>query len=70
MLHHMDVNKKWPFSYDDKHKLSFQAKREGESGLNVLVVTNYSEEIIRMALAKMIIIDELTFRYVKHQGFK
>ena len=51
-------------------KLSFQAKREGESGLNVLVVINYNEEMIRMALAKMIIIDELPFRYMKHQGFK
>ena len=43
-------------------KLSFQAKREKESGSNVLVAANYSEERIRLALAKMIIIDELPFK--------
>ena len=40
-----------------RKKLSFQAKREGESGLNVLVIANYSEKMIRLALARMIIID-------------
>ena len=55
MLQHMKVCKKWPFSRDDKQKtLSFQAKKEGESGLNVLVVANYSEEKIRLALARMV----------------
>ena len=57
------------------NKLSFQAKREGESGSNELVVANYSEERIRLALARMIIIDELPFnelpfKFVKHQGFQ
>ena len=51
-------------------KLSFQAKREGESGLNVLVVANYSEEGIRLALARMIIINELPFIFVERQGFQ
>ena len=50
--------------------LSFQAKREGESGSNVLVVANYSEEMIRLALARMIIIDELPFKFVEWQGFQ
>ena len=36
----------------------------------MLVVTNSSEEKIRLALARMIIIDELPFRYVDRQGFK
>ena len=55
MLQHMKVCKKWPFPRDDKQKtLSFQAKKEGESGLNVLVVANYSEERIRLALARMV----------------
>ena len=54
MLQHMKVCKKWPFLHDDKQKtLSFQAKREGESGSNVLVVANYSEERIRLTLALM-----------------
>ena len=52
------------------NKLSFQAKREGESGSNVLVVANYSEERIRLALARMIIIDELPFKFVEWQGFQ
>ena len=51
-------------------KLSLQAKREGESGSNVLVVANYSEEKIRLALARMIIIDELPFKFVERQGFQ
>ena len=50
--------------------LSFQAKREGESGSNVLMIADYSEERIRLALARMIIIDELPFKFVEHQGFQ
>ena len=54
------------FFRDDKQKiLSFQAKREGESGSNVLVVANYSEERIRIVLARMIISDELHFKFVE-----
>ena len=51
-------------------KLSFQAKREGKSRSNVLVVANYSEERIRLALARMIVIDELSFKFVERQGFQ
>ena len=41
MLQHMKVCKKRPFPRDDKQKnLSFQAKREGESGSNVLMLQN------------------------------
>ena len=71
MLQHMKVYKKGPFSKDDKQKtLSFQAKREGESDSNVLVVVNYNEERIRLALARMIVIDELLFKFVECQGFQ
>ena len=71
MLQHIKVCKKWHFPYDHKQKtLSFQAKSEGESGSNVLVVANYSEERIRLALARMIVIDELSFKFVEHQGFQ
>ena len=51
-------------------KPSFQAKREGENGSNVLVVANYSEEKIRLALARMVIIDELPFKFVEQKGFQ
>ena len=71
MLQRMNVCKEWYFPRDDKHKiLSFQAKRERESGSNVLVVANYSEEMIRLALARMIIIDELPFKFVEWQDFQ
>ena len=36
----------------------------------MLVVANYSEEMIRLALARMIIIDELPFKFVEWQGFQ
>ena len=71
ILPHMKVCKKWHFPCDDKQKtLYFQAKMEGEDGSNVLVVANYSEERIRLALARMIIIDELPFKLVEHQSFQ
>ena len=36
----------------------------------MLVVANYSEERIRLVLARMIIIDELPFKFVERQGFQ
>ena len=71
MLHHKEECKKWHFPRDDKQKtLSFQAKRERKSGSNVLVVANYSEERTRLALAMMIIIDELPFKFMECHGFQ
>ena len=34
------------------------------------MVTNYSEERIRLALARMIVIDELPFKFVERKGFQ
>ena len=66
LLQHLKVCKNWHFPRDDKQKtLSFQAKREGESGSNVLMVANYSEEMIRLAWARMIVINELPFKFVE-----
>ena len=52
--------------------LSFQAKKtggvEGEFS-NELVVAKFSIERIRMALVRMIIVDELPFRFVEHDDF-
>ena len=36
----------------------------------MLVVANYSKERIRLALARMIVIDELSFKFVERQGFQ
>ena len=49
--------------------LAFEAKNDGEDGFH-LVSTSFSVEASRKALAKIIIIDELPFRYVKGYGFK
>ena len=37
---------------------------------DLLVVANYSKERVRLALARMIIIDELPFKFVERQGFQ
>ena len=52
--------------------LSFQAKKTGGvkgEFSNELVVAKFSIERIQIALARMIIVDELPFRFVKHDGF-
>ena len=41
---------------------------EGE-GCNELVLRKFSVERLRMVLARMIIVDELPFRFVEHDGF-
>jgi hypothetical protein len=54
-------------------KLSFDAKREGqlrEGYVDNLVTTKYTIKIIRVAIAKMIIVDELPFRFVEGEGFQ
>nr|XP_023884409.1 zinc finger BED domain-containing protein RICESLEEPER 3-like [Quercus suber] len=49
--------------------LAFEPKKDGEDGFH-LVSTSFSVEACRKALAEMIIIDELPFRYVEGYGFK
>ncbi|KAK4571925.1 hypothetical protein RGQ29_030357 [Quercus rubra] len=49
--------------------LAFVPKKDGEDGFH-LVSTSFSVEASRKALAEMIIIDELPFRYVEGYGFK
>ena len=40
-----------------------------EEGCNELVLRKFSVERLRMVLARMIIVDELPFRFVEHGGF-
>ena len=58
--------------YTSQTTLSFQAKKiggvEGEFS-NELVVAKFSIERIQMALARMIIVDELPFRFFELDGF-
>ena len=51
--------------------LSFQAKKTGGvkgEFSNELVVAKFSIERIQIALARMIIVDELPFRFVEYDG--
>ena len=65
-------SKKYPYRRDKgQTTLSYQSKKkkgEGEGG-NELVLRKFCVERLRMALARMIIVDELPFRFVKHGGF-
>ncbi|KAL4615316.1 hypothetical protein ACB092_07G115000 [Castanea dentata] len=49
--------------------LAFEPKKDGDGEFH-LVSTTFSVETSRKALAEMIIIDELPFRYVEGYGFK
>ena len=42
--------------------ISFKTTNSGEGGTKELAIRTYSPERIRLALAKMIILDELPFR--------
>jgi hypothetical protein len=46
-----------------------KAAVEGENDTKEIEVHQFSIKKIRLALAKMIIVDELPFRFVKHEGF-
>lgn len=73
LAHIQDQCKKYPYSKEDlKQKtLGSQTKKgeEGESGSN-LVAVGYNYEACRKALAEIIIIDELPFKFVKGIGFR
>jgi hypothetical protein len=52
--------------------LSFDAKNEGQVGegsVGNLIIAKYNVKKIRVALAKMIIIDELAFNFVDDEEF-
>jgi hypothetical protein len=77
MLSHI-INswKKYPDRFDKLDKsqsmLSFDAKKEGQVGdgsVGNLVIAKYNVQKIREALAKMVIVDELHFKFVEGEGF-
>jgi hypothetical protein len=79
MLQHIRRScKKFPGRFDkSQSKLSFEAKREGQVGMGVgegscgnLVIAKYNASKIRVAISKMIIVDELPFRFVEGEGFQ
>lgn len=76
MLQHIQKScKKYPGRFDKtQSKLSFEVKREGQVGGNEgscgnLVIAKYNASKVRDAISKMIIVDELPFRFVEGEGF-
>lgn len=71
---HLFNCKKYPFNERNKGQqtLSFQPMGRGEcsSNSNKLVHWSFNQESSRIAFAKMIIIDELPFRFIEHEGFR
>ena len=43
---------------------------ESDGMLRSLVTHKYSEDVVRLAIAEMVIVDELPFRIVEGQGFR
>jgi hypothetical protein len=80
MLSHLKNScKKYPSRFDksDKtqSKLSFEVKKGeqmavGEGSIENLVITKYNAATIKTAISKMIIVDELPFRFVDGEGFQ
>uniref|UniRef100_A0A803PJE3 BED-type domain-containing protein n=1 Tax=Cannabis sativa TaxID=3483 RepID=A0A803PJE3_CANSA len=73
--HLMNLCQKYPFRLEDKKQktLIFQKKNivgcESVGGSNLVAVV-FNQNACRLACAKMIIIDELAFRFVEQEGFK
>jgi hypothetical protein len=77
MLQHIRKNcKKYPGRFDKtQSKLSFETKREGQAAVSEgssgnLVIDKFNASKIRAAISKMIIVDELPFRFVEGEGFQ
>ncbi|CAL5331346.1 unnamed protein product [Camellia sinensis] len=72
LLSHLTSCRKYPHRDVDNNgqqTLSFQSKKDGDEGIN-LVTMSFSVEAARRALAEMIVLDELPFRFVEGEGFK
>jgi hypothetical protein len=77
MLQHIRKRcKKYPGRFDKtQSKLSFEAKREGQAAVGEgssgnLVIAKFNASKIRAAISRMIIVDELPFRFVEGEGFQ
>ncbi|KAH0634645.1 hypothetical protein KY290_038111 [Solanum tuberosum] len=71
MLTHIVKCPKMPYNIDIKQsKLAFQPMIGGNKGDVVVVPWKFDQEECRKALCRMVIIDELPFRFVEKKGFK
>jgi hypothetical protein len=70
------LQKKYSDKFDkSQSKLSFEAKREGQvavskGSMGNIVIAKYNAKKIRVAISKMIIVNELPFRFVEGEGFQ
>ncbi|XP_052181165.1 zinc finger BED domain-containing protein DAYSLEEPER-like [Diospyros lotus] len=67
--------KKNPYRVEDKkqkilHYLKNSDNEDGSVGGSNLLAVGFSQATCRMACAKMIVIDELSFRFVEQEGFR
>ena len=71
LLNHTPVCVKNPnrATLKGQQTLAFEPKKDGEEGFQ-LVPTAFTVEAVRKALAEMVIIDELPFRFVEGYGFQ
>ncbi|KAH0766223.1 hypothetical protein KY290_002212 [Solanum tuberosum] len=71
MLTHIAKCPKMPYNIDiNQSKLAFQPIIGGNKGDVVVVPWKFDQEECRKALCRMVIIDELPFRFVEKEGFK
>ncbi|WJX61075.1 cellulase [Trifolium repens] len=72
MIKHLKVCLKNPNREVDKRQKTIAIGKESEDDPNSvsLKLVDFNQERTRMALAKMVIIDELPFKYVENEGFK
>ncbi|KAM3288286.1 hypothetical protein P3S67_021716 [Capsicum chacoense] len=71
MLGHIRKCKKIPCNVDTRQsKIAFQPVTGGNNGDVSIVSWKFDQEECRKALCRMIILDELPFRFVEKEGFK
>jgi hypothetical protein len=75
MWSHLKVCKKFPFVVDKKQKLLvLEPKKDSDESedknMGTLKAIGFNQEECRLALAQMIIVDELPFKFVEGRGFK
>ena len=67
---HLKNCKKYPGNVVDKKQKTLCFQSTGEECENQLVNWKFEQELCRKALARMIIIDELPFKFVEREGFR
>jgi hypothetical protein len=76
LIHLKNTCKKYPGKFDkSQSKLNFEVKKEGQMSMEEgcvgnMVIAKYYTTKIRLAIAKIIIKDELPFRFVEGEGFQ